>query len=342
MQCLILLPLALLLQIFPQSVTSNPFFITPHFDPDLDVIGDAKFTSAGPFVTLTDPTKSSRTSGLLFRRSPFKFLAPNPTSFSTDFTFSIPPQGTDGIALIIVPIDFPSRLSNASFGLSQGTRFFGVEFDTMVNPDARDENNNHVGVDVCSLVSLKSCNLSSINLVLNSGLKLRSWVDYDITSKRLEVRVSGAWSGRPNDPLLAYEVDLGEMWKGEDVLMGLSSSGQNSAEATSVYSWRVRTRNVPKWLHSQPVDPLKLSDELKAANNNEHQTVTLCFGLIFALGFGALLTVFGLLFRAMMLSGGKETDVQPKCIVYHGEFTPFRYEKVNVVVDDNPVNAAKN
>lgn len=213
----------------------------------------------------------------------------------------------------------------------------------MVNPDVRDENNNHVGVDVCSLVSLKSCNLSSTNLVLNSGAKLLSWIDYDSISKRMEVRLSLAWGVRPNDPLMAYEVDLGKMWKGEDVLMGLSSSGENSAEATSVYSWRVRTRNVPKWLHSQPVDPLKLSDELKAANNDGHQTVALCFGLIFALGFGTLLTVFGLLLRAMMLAGGKEKDVQPKCIVYPGEFTQFRYEKVNVVVDDdNPVNAAKN
>nr|GMD02057.1 L-type lectin-domain containing receptor kinase S.4-like [Ipomoea batatas] len=339
---LLLLLLPLLLSLFPHPISSNPFPITPHFDPNLNIAGDAKLATSGSFVRLTDPSKSSRSSGLLFQRAPFKFLGPKPRSFSTDFTFSVPPRSSDGIALIIVPKDFPSRLSAESFGLSRENRFFGVEFDAMVNENVGDENDNHVGIDVGSLVSLKICNVSSIKLKLSSGVKLHSWVDYDSSSKRLEVRLCKFGGARPFEPLLAYQVDLGEMWKGEEVLMGLSSSSGNSVEATTVYSWSVRARRVPSWLHSQPLDPFK---EFKVSNEHtrEHKMVisngpclvALLSGLIFAVGFGALVAFAALFFRAIFASE-KEAEVQPKCLVYPGE---FRYEKVNVVVDDITVNA---
>ncbi|XP_019151035.1 PREDICTED: L-type lectin-domain containing receptor kinase S.4-like [Ipomoea nil] len=205
----------------------------------------------------------------------------------------------------------------------------------MVNENVGDENDNHMGIDVGSLVSLKTCNVSSIKLILSSGVKLHSWVDYDSSSKRLEVRLCKFGGARPFDPLLAYQVDLGEMWKGEEVLMGLSSSSGNSVEATSVYSWSVRARSVPTWLHSQPVDPFKVSREHKMVKSNRSCLVTLLSGLIFAMGFGALVSFAALFFRAIFTSE-KEAEIQPKCLVYPGE---FRYEKVNVVVDDNTVNA---
>lgn len=209
----------------------------------------------------------------------------------------------------------------------------------MVNENVGDENDNHVGIDVGSFASLKICNVSKIKLVLNSGVKLHSWVDYDSSSKRLEVRLCKFGGARPFDPLLAYQIDLGEMWKGEDVLMGLSSSSGNSVEATSVYSWSVRARSVPTWLHSQPVDPFKVSNEHtgehKMVKSNRSCLVTFLSGLVFAMGFGALVAFAALFFRAIF-SNQIEAEIQPKCLVYPGE---FRYENVNVVVDDNTVNA---
>lgn len=40
-----------------------------------------------------------------------------------------------------------------------------------------------------SLDSVIVSNVSSIDLVLSSGKKLHSWVDYDSSSKRLDVRL---------------------------------------------------------------------------------------------------------------------------------------------------------
>ncbi|TQD92065.1 hypothetical protein C1H46_022344 [Malus baccata] len=44
------------------------------------------------------------------------------------------------------------------------------------------------GIDVGSFVSLVVCNVSELNLVLNSGERLTCWIDYDASSQRLEIR----------------------------------------------------------------------------------------------------------------------------------------------------------
>lgn len=66
-------------------------------------------------------------------------------------------------------------------------------------------------------------------------------------------------NSRPYNPLLAYQIDLGEMWKEEEVLVGLSSSSGNPMQETIVYSWNFSWRIVPEWLHSKPVNPKEFS-----------------------------------------------------------------------------------
>ncbi|KAI9175095.1 hypothetical protein LWI28_027161 [Acer negundo] len=82
-----------------------------------------------------------------------------------------------------------------SFGLSKmglhtsKFRVVVVEFDTSFDLEYGDLNGNHVGIDVDSLLSVKFCNISSQNIFLNSVKKLVSWIDYDASAKRLEVRL---------------------------------------------------------------------------------------------------------------------------------------------------------
>ncbi|KAF8395602.1 hypothetical protein HHK36_019552 [Tetracentron sinense] len=89
-----------------------------------------------------------------------------------------------------------------------------VEFDTFMDSILGDLNGNHVRIDVDSLVS-----------------------------KRIEVRLSKLGTVRPFDPLLSYLIDLSEMWKEEEVLVGLSSSSGNSSQTSVVYSWSFRILN---------------------------------------------------------------------------------------------------
>ncbi|KAA8534127.1 hypothetical protein F0562_031680 [Nyssa sinensis] len=280
----------------------------PSFDSDIALFGDAEIVDGGSFIQLTHPKASS--SGLLLYSKPFKFLKSSPRqpmSFSMEFTFSISPQNGDGLALIIVPTDFTSKFpGKSSFGLSREIRFLGVEFDTAMDENVGDQNANHVGIDVCSLVSAKVSNVSSINLALNSGVTLQSWVDYDASSKRLEVRLTKLGGARPYNPLLTYPIDLLEMWKEEEVFVGLSSSSGNSSQTSSVYSWKFRVRNVPSWLHSHPVDP-RLYPNQQGKQKTVHRRGTcplaVLYGLIFAIGCGALVAFIVLHLWSIFVNG---------------------------------------
>uniref|UniRef100_A0A5B7BUF5 Putative lectin-like protein LEC n=1 Tax=Davidia involucrata TaxID=16924 RepID=A0A5B7BUF5_DAVIN len=313
----------------------------PNFDSNIALFGDAEIVNGGSSVQLTRPMASS--SGLLVYSKPFRFLKSSPrrpTSFSMDFTFSISPQNGDGLALIIVPADFASKFpGKTSFGISPEIRFLGIEFDTAMDNTVGDQNANHVGIDVCSLVSARVSNVSSINLALNSGVTLRSWVDYDASSKRLEVRLTKLGGARPYDPLLAYPIDLLGMWKEEEVFVGLSSSSGNSSQTSSVYSWKFRVRNVPNSLHSQPVDPRLYPNqqrEQKTVHKRGTCPLAVFSGLIFAIGCGALVALIVLYLWAIFVN--EHTMIPAE---YSSSPVDFRYEKINVVVENSSEDVKK-
>ncbi|KAK6156164.1 hypothetical protein DH2020_010412 [Rehmannia glutinosa] len=296
-----------------------------HFGSNLVLIGDAKFANNSSCIRLTNPTISSPSSGFLIQKKPIKLFSSNsksrkPVSFSTDFSFSISPHNGDGLAFLVVPKNFISKFSTENFGVLKENRFLGVEFDTSADENVGDVNANHVGVDVGSLVSVKTSNVSSINLVLNSGLKLHSWVDYDSSSKRIEIRLGKFGSARPYNPLLVYQVDLGEMWRNEEVLVGLSSSSGKSMQISNVYSWNFRTRTVPKWLHSQPLNPRAFSSkhsEEKLAQKKKICALGFLSGLVFMTGCGALLALV-VLFLWALFENSSETvlTIPGNCTVH--------------------------
>ncbi|KAI6675086.1 hypothetical protein NL676_002992, partial [Syzygium grande] len=71
--------------------------------------------------------------------------------------------------------------------VSSTNRIFAVEFDTIQNNEIHDINDNHVGIDVNGLGSVKSSpagytenNIQGFrNLNLSSGKAMQIWVDYD-------------------------------------------------------------------------------------------------------------------------------------------------------------------
>lgn len=282
-------------------------------------------------MILTGPGASSF--GLVALKSPFKFIEGNVTkgvSFSTEFSFSISVGNGDGLAFVVVPHDFPSRFEGrGSFGLSGEKRFLGIEFDTRFDGNVGDLNANHVGVNVGSLESVRFSNVSY--LVLNNGDKLNSWVDYDSSSKRLEVRLSRFGNKRPFKPILAYHVDLLQMWGSQDVLAGLVSTNGDSLQSASVYSWRFRLRKVISGMHSLPANPYgyenKDGEDLGVHKRNAC-AITVLARLIFATGCGALLAFVILFMWSIFISRHNVFPVE-----HQAGPTDFRYEKINVTVD---------
>ncbi|KAG9138819.1 hypothetical protein Leryth_007446 [Lithospermum erythrorhizon] len=313
------------LETMPQAIYSNI------------LVGDAMNISDNSAVQLTAPNQSSSTGLLIWKKS-----IPNRSqvSFSTDFTFSISPHNGDGLAFVMFQT-YPFELSrNSAFGIHKGVNFFGVEFDTLVDENVGDVNSNHVGIDVNSFRSVEVCDLSKTGLVLNSGIKMRSWISYDSSSKRLEVRLSKFGSARPYDPLIAYEMDLGEMWGDRMVSMGLSSSNGESLQSVVVYSWNVRTWSIPKSLHSQPFDPLGFGNgngEVKKVEKKRSCVLGFLSGLIFVTGCGAL-AAFVVLSLWVIISSSNEVEIPVKFDVRGGNFA---YEKINVVVGDSSVDIKK-
>ena len=157
--------------------------------------------------------KTQRLLGHAFYSNPIQFK--NSTdgkafSFSTSFAFAMVPEyaelGGHGLAFTISPTkEIPGALPSQYLGLLNNSNLgnftnhiFAVEFDTVQDFEFRDINDNHVGIDINSLVSNKSApaayfdgtNSSIQVLNLKSGQVIQAWIEYDSQSNQLDVKLS--------------------------------------------------------------------------------------------------------------------------------------------------------
>ncbi|XP_050212238.1 L-type lectin-domain containing receptor kinase S.4 [Mercurialis annua] len=186
-------------------------------------------------------------------------------SFSTSFAFAIVPEylklGGHGFAFTISPSkqlsdSLPSQflgLLNATDNGNFSNHIVGVEFDTVQDFEFGDINDNHIGVDINSLVSNKSVaaayfldNSTRVNLTLQSGKVIQAWIDYDSVKSVLQVRVS-PFSVKPRMPILSFEVDLSPFLK-EFMYVGFSSSTGLLASTHYVLGWSFSVNGVAKSL----------------------------------------------------------------------------------------------
>uniref|UniRef100_M4CE65 Legume lectin domain-containing protein n=1 Tax=Brassica campestris TaxID=3711 RepID=M4CE65_BRACM len=119
------------------------------------------------FSVLTHIAASGRKPQLDFGTSTSK-----PLSFSTHFVCALVPrpgyEGGHGIAFVVSPsMDFshaqPNRylgVFNTSTIVSPSSNVLAVELDTIWNPEFSDIDNNHVGIDVNSPVSVGTASAS--------------------------------------------------------------------------------------------------------------------------------------------------------------------------------------
>lgn len=206
----------------------------------------------------------------------------------------------------------------------------GVEFDTSKDDNVNDPNANHVGIDIGSLVSVAVANVSSVNLVLNSGEKLNAWVDYEASSKTLEVRLCKEGESRPENPIVSHNIDLFKIWGDQNVFLGISSSNDdNSKQVVSVYSWKLSLRKVSKTLHSQPANPDKDNSE---SQKSSFLPLALLAGVIFGTGCVAMVT-YVLLFMWVIFFQKHEEESLAKIPDHHS--SDVRYERIDVAVDKN-------
>ncbi|XP_031395798.1 arcelin-1-like [Punica granatum] len=307
---------------------TTPSFSFSRFDRDpatISLLGDSELVNGGSAIEL---------SGQAVYAEPIRVVGGNPqslASFSTNFTFSLSRGSGDGFAFAMAPRGVSSSLSgNGRFGLPVGKNrsvdgFLVVEFDAV---------ENRVGIDSGSR---KVGNVSSLNLVLNSGHKLQCWIDYEAGSRRLEVRLSKLGGSKPLNPFLAHQVDLWKMWKDRDVFFGLSSSSGASNHSCLIHSWSFELRRPPHWIHSQPLDPNAISEDknpLTGPRGKNDCLLKVLAAMIFGTGSGAL-GAFCILYLWTIF--GRRRPVAPEEFVGKEKSLDCGYKKVEVVVVDKAI-----
>ncbi|KAL3010215.1 hypothetical protein AAZX31_07G127800 [Glycine max] len=216
--------------------------------------GSAEFTTNG-MVKLTNHTKQQK--GHAFFPSPIVFK--NTTngsvfSFSTTFVFAIrsefPNLSGHGIAFVVSPtIEVPHSLPSQYLGLFDDTNngnnsnhVFGVELDTILNTEFGDINDNHVGIDVNELKSVKSASAGYYsdggfkNLSLISGYPMQVWVEYDGLKKQIDVTLAPINVGKPERPLLSLNKDLSRILN-SSMYVGFTSSTGSILSSHYVLGW---------------------------------------------------------------------------------------------------------
>ncbi|GMY08466.1 L-type lectin-domain containing receptor kinase S.4-like [Fagus crenata] len=193
--------------------------------------------------------------GHAFYKNPiqFKNSSGKVHSFSTSFAFAIidesGKQGGDGFAFTISPTaELPGSLPGPYLGLFNATNdgnvsnnIFAVEFDTVKDLNFSDIDDNHVGIDLNSVVSKISVPVQQFvqgnkaDLNLKSGQVIQAWVLYDSLTNELDIKLS-IESAQPRSVLLNYTVDLSTILQ-EFMYVGFSASTGSAASSHYILGW---------------------------------------------------------------------------------------------------------
>ncbi|KAI4354544.1 hypothetical protein L6164_003396 [Bauhinia variegata] len=259
----------LLSLLIPASSRLDELFFAGFNDvgSNLTLNGIAEIQKNG-ILKLTNET--SRLMGHAFCATPFQFK--NSTdgkafSFSTSFALAIVPEypklGGHGMAFTIATSKnlkaLPSQylgLLNASDVGNFSNHLFAVEFDTVQDFEFGDINDNHVGIDINSLVSNASAAASYFtddstqkDLNLKGGKAILAWIDYDSAQNLMSVTLSPT-SSKPKKPILTFSLDLSPILN-ESMYVGFSASTGLLASSHYILGWSFKING--------PAPPLSLS-----------------------------------------------------------------------------------
>ncbi|KAJ6385042.1 hypothetical protein OIU77_028277 [Salix suchowensis] len=177
-------------------------------------------------------------------------------SFSTQFVFAMVPElptlSGHGIAFTVSPsVNFTGALSGRYLGILNITtdglssnHLLAVELDAIRNPDLKDINDNHIGIDVNSVISIDSAPVTyfsdeekeNTSLTLISGNMMHVWIDYNEVERLLNVTVAPITRTKPTLPLLSTSLDLSSVML-DSMYVGFSSSTGAVASSHYILGW---------------------------------------------------------------------------------------------------------
>ncbi|WCJ43398.1 Concanavalin A-like lectin protein kinase family protein [Euphorbia peplus] len=194
---------------------------------------------------------SSSSVGRAIYLYPIQFIDPTtntPASFSCRFSFTIIQSPGcsfgDGMAFLITSSEDSFSFSNGYIGLpgpalNPQDSFIAVEFDTHFDSSFKDVNDNHIGIDVNSVVSFASVDAMANGVNLKSRRKITAWIEYFDVAKLVRVWVSYSHF-KPKVPILEARIDLSEHFK-EYMNVGFTAGNGQGSAVHVVEHWQFRT-----------------------------------------------------------------------------------------------------
>ncbi|XWS11363.1 hypothetical protein CRYUN_Cryun38cG0077600 [Craigia yunnanensis] len=296
---------------FP-SLTSaeNTTFAFPFFTVrNLTLLGDSHLKNGVIGLTRELGVPSS-SSGSLIYSNPIHFFNQESNitaSFSTTFSFSInnvnPSSYGDGLTFFLSPDKQTLGSPGGYLGLVNSSalnknKFIAIEFDTKLDTQFNDLNENHVGLDINELNSIKTADALLQEIDLKSGDLITVWIDYKNDLRVLNVFLSYS-TLKPPKPLLSVDIDLSVYLK-EDMFVGFSGSTEGSTEVHLIESWSfktfgflpVRPRSHP---HNVSDSSFTIISDVPVSNstNKHHKRLGLGLGIAGPALFFVVLAVFG-------------------------------------------------
>ncbi|KAG2730337.1 hypothetical protein I3760_01G287700 [Carya illinoinensis] len=207
-------------------------------------------------LRLTNDTLMAKGHAFYFRPIQLKNSSGNAMSFSTSFAFAIVTlpdrQGGDGLAFTIsASKELLGGQPGSYLGLFNATNdglpsnyIIAVEFDTFKNIEFNEENGNHVGIDINSIISNVSVpvkqfqgggDTNKVDLNLKSGLVIQAWIDYNSPINQLDVRIATD-STKPRSSILSYKVNLSQYLQ-ESMYVGFSAGTGASTSSHYILGW---------------------------------------------------------------------------------------------------------
>lgn len=159
---------------------------------------------------------------------------------SQGFTFFIAPSKNFSSAL---PVQFLGLLNSENNG-DMKNQIFAVEFDSIKNIEFQDINNNHVGFDINSLISVDSYPAGFYddkdgtfsNLTITSSEAMQVWVDYNGDIAQISVTMAPMGMAKPLKPLGSANRNLSSVLS-EMAYVGFSSAAGRDNTRHYILGW---------------------------------------------------------------------------------------------------------
>lgn len=226
---------------------------------ELKLLGSAKFSEQKASLQIPDESSDIRhQAGRCIFSYPIRMLDPEtqtPASFQTSFSFQFINRSTisgqenndafyggSGFTFIIVPDEFTVGRPGPWLGMLNDAcqdkyKAVAIEFDTRMNPEFGDPNDNHVGINLGTILSSNTINVSDLGMNFKDGFVHHAWITYDGVTKIMDIRLGSAnQEDYPSKPLFSKFVDLSPFLN-EYMFVGFSAATGNHTQIHNILSW---------------------------------------------------------------------------------------------------------